>query len=264
MPHRLVAMELDDSSASGRADSTDDELTLRHARSELRRAAQLAVAGELVASITHDLRQPLTAVEMNISAAIHFLRRRAPALEEAIEALDDALRQQHRMRDALQVLQDLAVRREPRWDSVDIAGIVREVVALVESDALARRVPLVVDAHSGVPTVTGDATLIRQALLNVVLDALEATSRSPTPTAAVHIAIRPDGDAAQVSITHTATLEDASGTSSWSLALAKSIAAAHSADIAVNGTPQSGITVTMRWPTDRPMRLSVADDVADA
>src|SRR5262249_28581761 len=161
--------------------------------------------------------QPLTAVEMNISAAIHFLRRRAPAIDEAIEALDDALRQQHRMRDALQVLQDLAVRREPRWDAVDIAGIIREVIALVESDALARRVPLVVDAHDA-RTVTGDATLIRQALLNVVLDALEATSRSTTPTAAVQIAIRPDGEAAQVTITHPAPEEDdASGTSSWSL-----------------------------------------------
>ncbi|HEY7396651.1 MAG TPA: histidine kinase dimerization/phospho-acceptor domain-containing protein [Gemmatimonadaceae bacterium] len=263
MSHRLVAMELDDSSASGRADSRDDELALRHARSELRRAAQLAVAGELVASITHDLRQPLTAVEMNISAAIHFLRRRTPALDEAVEALDDALRQQHRMRDALQVLQDLAVRREPRWDCVDIPDIVREVLALVETDALARRVPLVVDAQNGVPTVTGDATLIRQALLNVVLDALEATSRSTTPTAAVQIAIRPDGEAAQVSITHTAPEDDASSTSSWSLALAKSIAAAHSADIAVNATPRSGITVIMRWPTHRPMPLP-ADDAADA
>src|SRR5262245_60831224 len=113
-------MELEEASAFLHAEPGDDELALRHARSELRRAAQFAVAGELVASITHDLRQPLTAVEMNISAAIHFLRRRAPAIEDAVEALDDALRQQHRMRDALQVLQDLAVRREPKWDGFDI------------------------------------------------------------------------------------------------------------------------------------------------
>lgn len=264
MSYRLVSMELDDSSAFGRADIRDDELALRHARSELRRAAQLSAAGELVASITHDLRQPLTAVEMNISAAIHFLRRRTPALDEAIEALDDALRQQHRMRDALQVLQDLAVRREPRWDSVDLVALVREVLALVETDALARRVSIVVHAHDGVPTVTGDATLIQQALLNVILDALEATSKSATSTEPVHIAIRPDGEAAELTVAHAAPQSDATGASTWSLALAKSIAAAHGADIAVRTTPLSGITVVMRWPTHRPMRLPAADDASDA
>ena len=264
MSHKLVAMELDDSSAIGRADSRDDELALRHARSELKRAAQLAVAGELVASITHDLRQPLTAVGMNISAAIHFLRRRAPALEDAIEALDDALRQQHRMRDALQVLQDLAVRREPRWDDVDIVALARDVITLVETDALARHVPVVVDAHGNIPIVIGDATLIRQAFLNVVLDALEATSKSTTPTAPVHLTIRPDGEAAACTVAHAASHTDSSSVSTWSLALAKSIAAAHGAEIEVKTMPKSGISVIMRWPTHRPMPLPVSDDAPDA
>ena len=245
-------MELEEASASLRAEPEDDELALQHARSELRRAAQFAVAGELVASITHDLRQPLTAVEMNISAAIHFLRRRAPAIEDAIEALDDALRQQHRMRDALQVLQDLAVRREPKWDAFDVVALVREVVTLVETDALARRVPIEIDAEAGVPAAAGDATLIRQAFLNVVLDALEATSMSDQPNGPVRIAIRRDGDAAELSVFHFAARPESSGASEWGLALARSIAAAHGASIDVRGTTTAGITVVTRWPTHRP------------
>jgi signal transduction histidine kinase len=256
-------MELDDSPAFARAEQQDDELALRHARSELRRATQLAVAGDLVASITHDLRQPLTAVEMNISAAIHFLRRPAVAIDEALEALHDALRQQHRMRDELQALQDLAVRREPRWDGFDIVALVREVVALVDTDAAARHVPIDVEAADGVPTVAGDATLIRQALLNVVLDALELTSASAHARGPIRIAIRPDDGAVRVSVFHYGARDDAA-TSDWGLALAKSIAAAHGASIDLEGAASTGITVVTRWPTHRPVTLLSVAETLDA
>lgn len=94
------------------------------------RAARLAVAGELVAAITHDLRQPLTAIEMNVAAALRQVQANredesaaetAVRLHGAADALRDALAEQRRMREALQVLQDLAVRREPAFASVDLA-----------------------------------------------------------------------------------------------------------------------------------------------
>src|SRR5215510_12844028 len=102
--------------------------------SERERASRLALAGELVTAVTHDLRQPLTAIEMNISAAMQFLRRSTPAIDEALDALDDALGQQRRMRDALQVLQDLAVRREPLREPCDVGAALRDVVTLVADD----------------------------------------------------------------------------------------------------------------------------------
>jgi signal transduction histidine kinase len=256
-------MELDDSPAFARADLQDDELALRHARSELRRATQLAVAGDLVASITHDLRQPLTAVEMNISAAIHFLRRPAPAISDALEALHDALRQQHRMRDELQVLQDLAVRREPRWDGVEIVSLVREVVALVDTDAAARDITIDVDAADHLPTVAGDATLIRQALLNVVLDALEATTRSAHANGPIRIAVRAENEAVRVSVFHYGARDDAAK-SEWGLALAQSIAAVHGGKIDLEGAASTGITVVTRWPTHRPTTLLSAAETLDA
>src|SRR5262249_27917787 len=101
-----LAMELDDGSTPGAASTQPHELTLRRARSELERASRLALAGELVAAVTHDLRQPLTAMEMNVAAAAAYLRRANPAAAEALTALDDALAQGRRMSDARQALQD--------------------------------------------------------------------------------------------------------------------------------------------------------------
>src|SRR4029077_19770771 len=82
------------------------------------------------------------------------------------------------MRDALKLLEDLTARREPLHDRCDLAHIAREAIALIESDAAAYQVPIQLDVASPIPLVSGDATLIRQALLNLLLGAVEATSVS--------------------------------------------------------------------------------------
>jgi signal transduction histidine kinase len=225
-------------------------------RVDAARAARLVVAGELVAAITHDLRQPLTAIEMNVAAALRRLdpptpdespaqaaeRRRAVA-----DALRDALAEQRRMREALQVLQDLAARREPLFDPVDLSESVREVVRLVASDAAARHVNIDVVAPVDLPRVSADATLVRQALLNIVLDALEATSDSEQHDAAVVVtASATTTDAVDVIVTHVG--ERADSTAGLGLALARSVTEAHAGSLHVSGDAQRGVTVATRWP----------------
>src|SRR5215467_7143257 len=122
-----LLMELEDVSMSGADAEHQSELTLRRVRTDLERASRLALAGELVAAVTHDLRQPLTAVEMNVAAATAFLSRPTPAIDDALAALADALAQQRRMRDALQALQDLVVRREPRREPCNAIDAVHDV-----------------------------------------------------------------------------------------------------------------------------------------
>ncbi|MFL5606729.1 MAG: hypothetical protein ACJ8AD_09810, partial [Gemmatimonadaceae bacterium] len=139
-----------------------NDATLRSVCADHKREVELTVAGGLVAAITHDLRQPLTALEMNISAALEFLRLPAVELDGALEALHDALAQQCRMRESLRVLEDLAVHREPLCESVDPVPIVRDVVALVGSDVQARHVSLDLVVVPPVPSVFADATLMRQ------------------------------------------------------------------------------------------------------
>lgn len=238
-------MELDDVPTSGAA---PHELTLRRARSELERASRLALAGELVAAVTHDLRQPLTAVEMNVSAAAAFLRRATPAIDETLAALDDALTQARRMRDGLQALQDLVVRREPRVESCDVVAAVHDVIVLVQGDALARHVLVEVNVDPSVPPVSGDPVLIRQALLNIVTDALEAASLSTHKDAPIRIGVRPNGNAVEIAVRHFGLRAEGAGLDDWSLALARSVVAAHHAAIAITGTAETGMAVVTTWP----------------
>jgi signal transduction histidine kinase len=213
------------------------------------RAEQLTVAGGLVAAITHDLRQPLTALEMNISAALQFLRPPALELDGALEALHDALVQQGRMRESLRVLEDLAVHREPLCELIDPVPIVRDVVALVASDVLARQAALELDVSPTVRSVFADATLMRQALLNMVLDALEATSLSPRHDKPVRITVQQAEDTVEVSISHFGLRTEAAGIEGWGLALARSVVVAHGGTIAMEGDAETGVRLVTRWPT---------------
>jgi signal transduction histidine kinase len=260
-------MELDESTASDKNTSRRTELAQSRKRGELERAAPPVVAGELVAAITHDLRQPLTAIEMNVSAAIALLARPAPRIDDAIDALQDALDQAGRMREALEVLQNLAIRRAPQRESFDVAAMVREVVGLVNTDALARHVPIELEVSDAVPLISGDMMLVRQALLNIVLYALEATSLSHAKNGPVRVRVRPAGwrggsstsvvsragaEAAEVAVEYFGERGEEAGLDHWGLALARSVASAHGATIAFESDAATGVVVVTRWPMRPP------------
>lgn len=220
------------------------------------RAARLVVAGELVAAITHDLRQPLTALEMNVAAALRRLELSVPdespaqtaeRLHAVADALRDALAEQRRMREALQVLQDLAARREPSFGPVDLGDSVREVVRLVSTDAFARHIHVDVTAPVDLPRISADAALVRQALMNILLDALEATASSARAEGPIVVAVSTqEPHTVDVVVTHFGDRADSSG--GWGLALARSVSDAHGGSLGVTGNSEQGVTVRTRWP----------------
>lgn len=230
------------------------------ARADAARSARLVVAGELVAAVTHDLRQPLTAIEMNVAAALRRLElvstddapaQTAERLRGATEALRDALAEQRRMRESLQVLHDLAVRREPLLQATDLTDSVREVVRLVASEASARHVHIEVLAPIDLPCVMADATLVRQALMNIVLDALEATSESEHADGPVVLSVRvSEPGMVDVVVTHFGERTNSNG--GWGLSLAQSVTSAHGGALDVSGEATRGVTVTTRWPIRAP------------
>jgi signal transduction histidine kinase len=228
-------------------------------RRDLERAARLVVAGEMVAAITHDLRQPLTAIEMNVAAALRLLETSdgtsgsdpttRPRIAEAVAALRDALADQRRMREALQVLQDLAARREPAFRPLDIEHSVHDVVRLVSSDASARHINIDVRCASPLPHISADEALVRQALLNVLIDALESTTPSESGKRSVVVGVQPAGnDAVETVVTHFGAQTRTDGGEIWGLSLARSVADAHGASLTVQDDAAQGTSVSIRWP----------------
>jgi signal transduction histidine kinase len=243
---------------------TLDAIRTENVASDLDRAARLVVAGELVSSITHDLRQPLTAIEMNVAAALRLLERldlsdhdaSTERMQIAIAALHDALGEQHRMREALEVLQDLAAQREPSFGPLDLCTSVRDAVHLMASEASQRHVRFDVQCDIVLPAISADAALVRQALLSVLLEALEAASSCDEAQRTIRIEVRSSPTAGvEVTVTHfgarSSLVSNVTG-----LALARSVTEAHGASLAVNGDPLSGVTISTRWPLHRTVGIT--------
>ena len=209
---------------------------------------RFVLSGDLVAAVTHDLRQPLTAIEMNVSAAMQLLRRPDAAIDDALDALGGALDQEHRMRDAVQVLQDLATRREPRREACDLAAALRETLALVWSDALARHVTVELDGDPALPPVSGDGLFIRQALLNILVAGLETIPPGSAGSSTMRIRVRRAGNDADVSISCPGVSAVAGDAAEWELSLARSVVAIHGGTMTVQPLPGGGAIVTTTWP----------------
>ena len=203
--------------------------------------------GELVAAITHDLRQPVTAVELNVAAALHFLQRQDPQMPEAIAALLDAQGQRDRLREAIRALHALSERREPFSATVDAAAIVWEVVRLVAVEAQAHQVPMRLVLSPPVPHVHADGLMMRQALLNIALAAVEARrSGSGSP---VTVEIRPAATTLEIVVSYAGARPNAALLETWKLTVARSVMAGHTAALTLEeGDAGSDVRIVTRWP----------------
>lgn len=217
--------------------------------SERERATRLALAGELVAAVTHDLRQPLTAIEMNLSAALLFLSGNEPRTDRAVEALEDIFAQQRRMSEALQALEDLVVCREPRHERCDLTALAREAIALIRADPSMRETQIELTVGPQTPPVSGDATLIRQALLNVLLHAIDASGKQPAAGGEpIRGAITNLEDAVEAVVSYPKSVDAPMTSTGPGLTLARAVVAAHGATIKIDDSSESTVRVQTTWP----------------
>ena len=203
---------------------------------------------DLVSAITHDLRQPLTAAELNVAAAIHYLQRREPLSMEAIAALLDAQGQQRRLRDAIRALHSLSEHRASSFASSDAVSIVWDVVRVAAVEATARQVPMRLVVHPPIPPVAADALLLRQALLDIANGALDAVAQRAAPGASVTVEVRPLAASVEIVVTHPGARPNAALLESWAATLARSVLAGQLATIVVDDDPARDVRIVTRWP----------------
>jgi signal transduction histidine kinase len=217
--------------------------------------------GDLVSVITHDLRQPLTAAELNVAAAIHYLQRREPVPVEAVAALLDAQGQQRRLRDAIRALHSLSEYRAPSFATTDAVSIVWDVVRVTAVEAAARQVPMRLVVYPPIPSVAADALLLRQALLDVANGALDAVAVRAVTGSSVTIEVRPLAASVEIVVTHAGGRPNAALLESWTSTLARSVLAGQAATIAVEDNAARDVRIVTRWPIagDPDARIAAQD-----
>ncbi len=143
---------------------------------QVRRHERLRTLGQLGAGMAHQLRNAATGTRM----AIELHQRRCP-LEEAGESLRIALRQLHLMESYLQRLLTFGQDQPAVQEAVSLPALVADALALVSPACAHAGVDLVFAQPTWPLLVRGDAQALRQVIVNLVLNALDATRGQPAP-----------------------------------------------------------------------------------
>jgi PAS domain S-box-containing protein len=166
--HRGVAFVLDLTERKQAAD------VMRSLQMELAHANRLATMGQLTASISHEVNQPIGATRNNAHAALRFLAENPPDLAEVREAIESVVKETYRAGEILSGIRDQVKKVPPRMEGVGLNEAIEEVMALVRGELLKHQVSLQMRLTDGLAPVHADRVQLQQVMLNLILNAIEA------------------------------------------------------------------------------------------
>ena len=155
-------------------ESTRRERRYREMQMELARVNRVATIGQLSASITHEVNQPLASARNNLTAALNFLNRTPPDLVEVREALACAVKDIDRTGSVVGGIRALMQKAPTRTDSVDLNEALREVLELTHGETIKHGVSVRTQLADGLPLIQGDRVQLQQVVLNLILNAVQA------------------------------------------------------------------------------------------
>jgi two-component system, LuxR family, sensor kinase FixL len=178
---RGVALRDSNNVATGVMWSGEDITEQRRAEMEAHRAmermnsvSRLATMGEMAAGISHELNQPLAAIANYAQACVRLLRMPGPDLPEIGNALEQISGQALRAGEIIRRIRSLVRNEDVRREAQDINSLIREVHALLATDARVHDGRLDLDLAEPLPPLTVDKVQIQQVLMNLVHNAFEA------------------------------------------------------------------------------------------
>ena len=158
----------------GVATDIEDRKRADELQSELAHMDRVTVLGELAASISHELKQPLTASMINARTSLRWLRGEQPNVQEAREALERIVEDGGRATEIINRLRALYTKAPSIREPVNVNNVVREMTMLLRDEANRYAVSIRTDLDSTLPDVIADRVQLQQVLMNLMLNAFEA------------------------------------------------------------------------------------------
>ena len=230
----------------------------------LAHASRLAVVGELTASLAHEINQPLNAILNNADAAELLLEHGSARLDEVRQILTDIRKDDLRASGVIRHARELLRKHEPERQPLDLGELVAGVLQLLGRDAERRQVALELELAPGLPVVYGDKVHLEQALLNLLLNGMDAMADTPVPRRRLAVRTGRSGGVVEVAVMDNGhgipattlprlfesfytTKKDGMG---LGLPLARSIVEAHGGRIWAENRPEGGATFRFTVPVE--------------
>ena len=158
-------------------DRRQAEQALGEAHTEINRVSRLTALGEFAAALSHELRQPLTAIIMNACTTLDQLEKTPLDHEAMKEGLDDLVDAGHRAEAVIQRNRELFRHQTVQTSALDINAVVREVLILSATRLREHHVTVATALAADLPAVRGDRIELLQVLLNLLANAIDAMER---------------------------------------------------------------------------------------
>jgi signal transduction histidine kinase len=147
---------------------------LREELAHLAHLNRVSTLGELTASLAHEIKQPIGAAVTNADACLRLLDRDQPDLPEAREAAREVVRDARRAADIIDRVRLLYQKGSSQLEMVDINEVIGEMIILLHNEANRHSVAIRTDLTKGLPKVKADRLQLQQALMNLMLNGIEA------------------------------------------------------------------------------------------
>jgi signal transduction histidine kinase len=152
------------------------EAEARRRLSELAHVNRKATAGELSASIAHEINQPLTAIVANGNAGLRWLSKPVPNLGEVQAALTRIVNDGHRAGETVGSIRAMFTNGERARAPLDINAVIHDILLLTHAQADDQKVRLHTQLTDGLSRIAANRVQLQQVILNLVMNGIEAMS----------------------------------------------------------------------------------------
>jgi PAS domain S-box-containing protein len=148
----------------------------KRAQAELAHANRVMTMGQLAASISHEVMQPIAAGITNAQAALRCLVMQPPDVEEVRRALGRIVNEGNRAANVIDRIRSLVKKAPPRKDVLNINETILDAIALIHAEAGKHGVSVQTCLTEGLPPIQADRVQLQQVIINLIMNAIEAMS----------------------------------------------------------------------------------------
>jgi PAS domain S-box-containing protein len=180
------------------------ELEAQARRNEAAHLLRVASLGELSSALTHELKQPLTAILSNAQTAQILLARDEVDVKELRNIISDIVADDKRAAEVIDRLHALVKRRDFQLQPLDANQLIRDVLHMMAYEMTSRSIRVVMELAACPLPVRGDRVQLQQVLINLILNAVDSMSQPPKSDRTLTLrSQRMDGDLVHLSLSDT-------------------------------------------------------------